>query len=168
LGIITTVWRKPLFIYYWLPPILWGLAVLCISSDIGSDSHTRDWLQWLLSRFVTLNPAQLNMINFYFRKTGHFMAYGIMSFLWLRAFRGHADYGPWRSCLWSLGLCLLYALMDEGIQLFCPTREASIRDVILDMSGSSVAALIFGAVWTPGAKTAAISGMVGRQTTGPE
>jgi len=139
-----------------------------MSGDVGSDSHSRDWLRWLLSPFVTLNLAQLNMINFYFRKTGHVLAYGFMSFLWFRAFRGHADYGPWRACIWALGLCLFFALMDEGCQWFYPTRGASIRDVILDMSGSSLAALITGALWTPGAKTAVISGIAGGQAIGPE
>jgi VanZ family protein len=168
LNIIPPVWRKPLFTYYWLPPVLWGLAVLVMSGDMGSNSHTRSLLQWLLSGFVTLDPSQFDMINFYFRKTGHFLAYGFMSFLWFRAFRAHADYGPWRACIWSLGLCLLFALMDEGLQSFYPTRGASIRDVILDMSGSSLAALITRAVWTPGSKTMALSGIVGGQTIGPE
>jgi VanZ family protein len=139
-----------------------------MSGDVGSDSHSRDWLQWLLSWFVTLKPAQLDMINFYFRKTGHVLVYGWMYFLWFRAFRGHADYGPGRACIWSLGLCLFLALMDEGDQWFYPSRGASIRDVILDMSGSSLAALITGAVWTPGSKIAAISGTTGGQTIGPE
>ena len=91
-----------------------------------------------------------------------------MYFLWFRAFRGHADYGPWRACLWSLGFCLFFASMDEGRQWFYASRGASVDDVILDMSGASLAALITGAVWTPGSKSAAISGIAGGQTIGPE
>ena len=102
------------------------------------------------------------------RKTGHVLAYGVMYVLWFRAFRGHADYGPWRACLWSLGVCLFYASMDEGRQWFYPSRGASIYDVILDMSGAGLAALITGAVWTPGSKPVVISGNTGGQTIGPE
>jgi len=155
-------------LYYWLPPVFWGLAVLCLSGDLGSGKNTLGILKWLFAWFVDLTPAQLKIINFYVRKTGHFMAYGLMYVLWFRAFRAQAHYGPWRACLWSLGFCLLFASMDEGRQWFDPSRGASIRDVILDMSGASLTALIVGAVWPPGSKTAAISGIAGGQTIGPE
>jgi VanZ family protein len=152
---------------YWLPPVLWGLAVLCLSGDLGSGKNTLGILQWLLSWFVALEPAQLNMINFYLRKTGHILAYGLMNLLWFRAFRGHAHYGPWRACLWSLGFCLLFSSIDEGRQWFYPSRGASIWDVILDMTGAALGALVTAAVWRPGSKTAAIAGIPGRQTRGP-
>ena len=155
-------------LYYWLPPVLWGLAVLSLSGDVGSDTNTRHLLQWLLSGLVALKPAQIDLINFCLRKTGHVLAYGCMYFLWFRAFREHADYGPWRSCLWSLGFCLFYSSTDEGRQWFYASRGASVYDVILDMSGAGLAALITGAVWTPGSQTAAISGIAGKQTIGPE
>ena len=155
-------------LYYWLPPVFWGLAVLCLSGDLGSGKNTLGILKWLFAWFVDLTPAQLKIINFYVRKTGHFLAYGLMYVLWFRAFRAQAHYGPWRTCLWSLGFCLFFASMDEGRQWFYPSRGASIRDVILDMSGASLTALIVGAVWPPGSKTAAISGIAGGQTIGPE
>jgi VanZ family protein len=139
-----------------------------MSGDLGSGKNTLGILDWLLSWFVDLKPAQLTMINFYGRKTGHVLAYGLMYFLWFRAFRAQADYGPWRTCLWSLGCCLFFASMDEGRQWFYASRGASIRDVILDMSGATLTALIAGAVWRPGSKTAAISGIAGGQTVEPE
>ena len=162
------IWRKPHFLSHWLPPILWGLAVLSLSGDAGSDTNTRHLLQWLLSGVVALKPAQIDLINFCLRKTVHVLAYGCMYFLWFRAFRGNADYGPWRACLWSLGFCLLYSSADEGRQWFYASRGASIYDVLLDMSGASLAALIAGKIWTPASKPAVISGKAGRQTAGPE
>jgi len=168
LGSAPPFWRRPNLFYYWLPPVLWGLAVLSLSGDMGSDANTKRLLQWLLSWFVALEPAQLNLINLYVRKTGHVLAYGLMYFLWVRAFREHADYRPWRACLWSLGFCLGFALMDEGSQGFSLSRGARGYDVILDMSGASLAALITGAVWTPGSQTAVISETAGGQTLGPE
>lgn len=139
-----------------------------MSGDLGSGKNTLGILKWLLSWFVDLEPAQLRLLNFYVRKTGHVLAYALMYLLWFRAFRAQAHYGPWRACLWSLGFCLFYALMDEGRQWFYDSRGASIGDVILDMSGVSLAALIAGAVWTPISKTAAISGIAEEQTMGPE
>jgi len=152
LGSAPPFWRKPNFLYYWLPPLLWGLAVLCLSGDLGSGKNSLGILKWLLSWFVDPQPAQLKLINFYIRKTGHVLAYGLMSLLWFRAFRAQANYGVWRACLWSLGFCLLFSLSDEGRQWFHSSRGASGRDVLLDMSGASLAALITGAVWTSRAK----------------
>ena len=141
MGSAPPFWRKPNFLNYWLPPLLWGLAVPCLSGDLGSGKNTLGILRWLFSWFVDLKPAQINQANFYVRKTGHVLAYGLMYFLWFRAFRAQAHYKPWPASLWSLGLCLLYASMDEGRQWFYDTRGASIRDVILDMSGASLTAL---------------------------
>jgi len=168
LGSAPSFWRKPNFLYYWLPPLLWGLAVLCLSGDLGSGKNSLGILKWLCSWFVDLEPAQLKLINFYVRKTGHVLAYGLMSLLWFRAFRAQAHYGVWSACLWSLGLCLFYASMDEGRQWFSVTRGGSIIDIFLDMAGASLTALIAAAVWTPGSKSAAISGLAEGQIIGPE
>lgn len=149
MGSTVPIWRQPHLIYYWAPPILWGLAILGMAGNVGSWKNTNFLLQWLLSWFVVPKPAQLNMINYYMRKTGHALAYGCMYFLWFRAFRKQAGYRPWRACFWSLGFCLLFASMDEGCQWFYNSRGASIRDVMLDMSGASLAALITAAVWRP-------------------
>jgi VanZ family protein len=168
LGSAAIFWRKPNFLYYWLPPVVWGLAVLWMSGDWGSEKNSLGLFKWLLSWFMDLEPAQLKLINFYVRKTGHFLAYGLMYGLWFRAFRAQARYGPWPACLWALGFCLFFSSMDEGRQWFYASRGASVRDVILDMSGTSLAALIAGTVWTPGSKTAAISGITEGQAIGPE
>jgi len=138
-----------------------------MSGDLGSGKNTLGIIKWFFPWFVALTPAQLDLANFYLRKTGHFLAYGLMYFLWFRAFRGHADYGPWRACLWSLGCCLFYASMDEGRQWFYPSRGASIRDVMLDMSGASLVALITGAVWRPRSPALSIP-ITGGHATGPE
>jgi VanZ family protein len=167
-GSASRFWRKPNFLSYWLPPLLWGLIVLCLSGDLGSAKHSLGLLKWLCSWFVDLGPAQLKTLNFYARKTGHVLAYGSMYFLWFRAFRAQAHYGPWRAALWSLGICLGYASLDEGRQWFFASRGASIYDVILDMSGASVAALITAAMWTPGSPSAALSRIAQGQIIGPE
>jgi VanZ family protein len=142
--------------------------VLLLSGDLGSGKNTLGLLKWLFPWFVDLEPAQLKSINFYVRKTGHVLAYALMYSLWFRAFRAQAHYGLWRASLWSLGLCLFYASMDEGRQWYYTSRGGSIRDVMLDMSGASLAALIAGAAWTPGSKSAAISELAAGRAIGPE
>jgi VanZ family protein len=155
-------------LYYWLPPVGWGLAVLSLSGDLGSGNNTLGLLKWLFSWFMDMEPAHLVLINIYGRKTGHVLAYGLMYFLWFRAFREQAGYGPWQACFWSLGFCLFFSSMDEGRQWFYASRGASIWDVMLDMSGAGLAALIAATVWMPGSKTTAISRITEGQTIGPE
>ena len=130
---------------------------MILSGDWGSSHNSLGMLKWLLSRFVALDPAQLYKLNFFLRKTGHAVSYGILCFLWFRAFVGQAGYRRGRSVLLSLGLCLLLALMDEGHQALTQLRGASILDVLLDLLGAGLAALITLAVWTPRAKVVSIS-----------
>jgi len=117
---------------------------------------------------VDQEPAEIDSINFYVRKTCHVIAYGCMYFLWFRAFRVQAHYGPWRGCLWSLGFCLFYASMDEGRQWFYASRGASIGDIFLDMSGAALAVLVIAEVWWPRYHALTLAGIPGRQTRGPE
>jgi VanZ family protein len=164
----TPIWRKLHFFYYWAPPILWGLAILFMSGNVGSGRNTYFLLQWLLSWLVVPKPDQLNMINYYMRKSGHVLSYGLMYFLWFRAFRGQADYRPWRACLWSLGLCLCVSSMDEGRQSFYPSRGSSPWDVLLDMSAASLAALISAAVWRPRPPAVSLPRIAEGKNPGPE
>lgn len=129
--------------WYWLPPLAWCGVVLGLSGDLGSSQHTYVLLKWLLSWSPPVSPAQFDLIHFYFRKTlGHFGNYAFVYFLWFRAFRGQKGYQPGRAFLWSLGLCLSLALLDEGHQALFPSRGSSLRDVALDLAGASTAALI--------------------------
>jgi VanZ family protein len=162
------IWRKPHFFYYWAPPILWGMAILVMLGNLGSGRNTFFLLQWLFSCFVVPNPAQLKMINFYMRKSGHAMAYGLMYFLWFRAFSGHAGYRPWRACLWPLGLSLCFSLMDEGRQSLYSSRGSSPWDVLLDRSAAGLAGLIIAVVWRPRPQAKSLPRMAAGENPGPE
>jgi VanZ family protein len=142
------------------------LAIIGMSGDVASAKNTFGLLKWLLSWLVDLKPAQIYRVNFYLRKTGHALAYGLMYFLWFRAFRGHLGTTPWRAFFSALGLCLLVSMTDEGRQTLVKTRGGSGYDVLLDLSGASLAALITFAVWTPRPKARALAGATGRQTAG--
>ena len=123
--------------------------IVVFSGDLGSAQHSLGILKWLLS-WLPLEPGQFDRIHFYVRKTvGHFGNYALLYFLWLRAFRSNPGHRPGWVCLWSLALCLVLALLDEGHQAFFASRGSSLRDVALDMSGATVAALITRLVWNP-------------------
>lgn len=167
-SLTTPIWRTPNFFYYWVPPILWGVAILVMSGNWGSGKNTLNLLHWLLSWVVTLGPAQLKIVNHYLRKSGHVLAYALMYFLWFRAFRGQADYRRWRACLWSLVLCLCVSSMDEWRQSFYSSRGSSPWDVLLDMSAAGLAALIIAAVRWPRPQAGSLSRIAEKENPGPE
>ncbi|MGO9620710.1 MAG: VanZ family protein [Desulfobaccales bacterium] len=138
------------FLGYWLPVLVWCGLMLALSGDLGSANNTGKVLHWLLP---TLSPAQFELIHFYIRKSvGHVGNYGFLYFLWFRAFRADPGYRGGRAFLWSLGLCLAMALLDEGHQTRLASRTGCLRDVGLDLAGSSGAALILAIFRTPGQK----------------
>ncbi len=137
------------FLWYWLPPLVWCGVVLYLSGDLGSARNTLGILKWLLS-WIPMSPAQFDLVHHYFRKiVGHFGNYGFLYFLWFRAFQGNLGYRPGGACLRSLSLCLALALLDEGHQGMFASRTGSLRDVVLDLTGVSTAALVTSIFWTP-------------------
>jgi VanZ family protein len=149
LGLNISFLRGKEFWWYWLPPLSWCTVIVVISGDLGSAQHTLVILKWLLS-WLTLEPKEFNEVHYLVRKTiGHFGNYAFLFFLWFRAFRSNQNHRPGRVYLWSLVLCLILALLDEGHQAMFSSRGSSLKDVALDMSGATVAALITRFVRTP-------------------
>jgi len=129
------------FCLYWLPPLLGTAAILVLSGELGSSRHTRELLAWLWSWLPFWRPEQLEQTTGYLRKAGHVTAYAALYFLWFRAFRGqlYPRLGP--AVSWSLSICLLIALLDEGHQSLVASRTGCIGDVALDFGAAALAAL---------------------------
>jgi len=71
----------------------------------------------------------IEVIHYAIRKAAHFTEYGVLFLLLIRGpMRGHTA--------WALAVCALYAMLDEGHQMFIPDRTASLYDVALDFSGA--------------------------------
>jgi len=124
----------------WCPPLLWGLAILILSGDLGSSHNTFGLIQWLISRVADLSAGQIAALHGAMRKLGHMLAYGVLCFLWFRSFQVHR---PDRRgfCLFLAVLCsLAVALLDEGHQLMVGTRRGSLMDVGWDMAGAGLTA----------------------------
>jgi len=79
----------------------------------------------------------------YLRKAGHIMAYGGLYFLWFRAWFWRLSPRRGSAILWSLALCLVTALLDEGHQALVPSRTGCLSDVALDFGAAALAALAF-------------------------
>ncbi len=119
------------------------------SSDTLSFQHTSrflgPFLRWLMP---DITPLGLHHAMIVVRKMGHMCEYAILFLLLFHALRAtlRGDDLQWR---WSdagasLLLVMAYAASDEFHQRFVRTREASIRDVLIDSAGAVVA---LGVLW---------------------
>jgi len=122
------------------------------SSDRGSFQHSsriiEPLLRWL---FPKLADEAVHATVLFARKCAHLAEYAVLAVLLWRALRRSSEQGdaPWRWPVAGLTLALvaLYAATDEFHQVFVPSRQASVLDVLLDTLGGALA-LFF--VWAAG------------------
>jgi VanZ family protein len=133
-------WR--VFLWYWLPVILWMALIFTGSADTSSFQHSSriigPILHWL---FPNMAPDTVNELVFIARKGAHLTEYAILGLLFWRALRRpNRDVSrPWDWPLAGRALLLtaLYAASDEFHQYFVPSRQSSVIDVLIDSSGAA-------------------------------
>ena len=133
-----------LWINAWLPVAV-GIFIVIVESTpaFGADrtSHPLRWLVQLI--FGQLSDTTWDLVHHLIRKSGHFLGYGTLGLLWLRAWRMTA---PDTQFLSQGGLALLgtalVASWDEWHQTFLPNRTGSPYDVLLDCCGATAAYLL--------------------------
>jgi VanZ family protein len=134
------------FLRFWLPVLVWMAVIFTASCDRGSFQHSSrivaPFVRWL---WPQVSPETLHTIVLCVRKCGHLTEYAVLALLLWRAWRpaDPPEEAPWR---WSraglvLALVALYAASDEFHQAFVPTREASVKDVLIDLFGAALALL---------------------------
>jgi VanZ family protein len=108
---------------YWLPVLAYCLFIFAQS---GGASPLR----------MHLFPHQ--------DKVAHFLGYGFLGALFVRAFWGTRPETDWRM-LWLLGAACagLYGLTDEFHQSFVSTRSADPADFVADIVGGATGAWLF-------------------------
>jgi VanZ family protein len=114
----------------WLPVLLWGAAIFILSTSLFSSANTSKIitpiLEWLMP---AASAATIAVIHALIRKSAHFANYGILFWLLIR---GPLSQRPYLALL----LCVAYAFLDEGHQIFVPGRSPSLYDVALDSTGA--------------------------------
>jgi VanZ family protein len=114
----------------WLPVIVWAVLIFCLSTSAFSASNTAQIidpiLRWI---FPGISAAAIDVGHMLVRKSAHFTEYGVLFWLLIRGPMVERPY-------LALMLCVVYALSDEGHQVFVPGRSASLYDVALDSSGA--------------------------------
>jgi VanZ family protein len=92
---------------------------------------------WLSGR-ESITVSEQGLVNFFFFKTLHVIEYGILFVTTLRAVQNTFRMGRIASFYAAFMITVLYAVSDELHQVFVPTREGKLRDVIIDAIGASL------------------------------
>ena len=113
--------RTKIFVFYWLPVILYCLLIFIQSSYPATHSL----------------PSSPHM-----DKLVHAGAYAVLGFLFFRLFQSTSI---WKSAVWlvifSALASSLFGISDEIHQHFVPSRTADIMDVMADIAGSFLGAV---------------------------
>ncbi len=113
-------------IRYGLPPVLWMGLIFFLSAQPTLPHHPDTLCDLIL------------------KKAGHMLEYGVLAFLFWRAFSEGGRGRPLPSALTAFVFSVLYAVLDEYHQTFVPGRNGRLTDVGIDAVGSLVALLLAG------------------------
>lgn len=137
---------------FWLnawSPVALAVVLVSISSTsyFGSDRMNGPLRAIWQTLFGPVSPAHWYWFVFAFRKSCHFIGYGVIGLAWLRAWRlTFPGFGFFSEAgLALLGTALL-ASCDEFHQRFIPNRTGSPWDVLLDCFGAMTICLLAYAV----------------------
>jgi len=129
----------------WLPVIVAVCVIVTESTvEFGAD-HTSRPLRWIWEHvFGHVSNARWAILHHHLRKTGHFLGYGTMGLLWLRAFWMSLPRAAFllNALLAVVGTAIV-ASLDEYHQSFLPNRTGIPSDVLLDCSGAVVLVLLY-------------------------
>jgi VanZ family protein len=144
--------KAGVFVKYWLLPLIWMVVIFSASGDSHSFQHSSriigPLLHWL---FPHLSHEKVDVIVTAVRKCAHLTEYAVLAFLFWRALWRPVRRDPrpwsWRHAGAAILLVAFYASTDEFHQRFVPSRDASVRDVLIDTTGAVLGMLLLWAIW---------------------
>ena len=135
----------------WLLVLAWLGLILVGSGDGLSAPNTSRFLQPLLHwLFPMLSPKGLWQGIVAIRKGGHLTEFAILALLarhaWVRTLNGRAALAGLSPAALAFTFAVLCAAGDEWRQSFVPSREGSLRDVLIDAVGAALGLWVVGAI----------------------
>jgi lipopolysaccharide/colanic/teichoic acid biosynthesis glycosyltransferase/VanZ family protein len=125
------------FAAYWLPPLVWMAMIFPVGNKALSSSLVYEIFVGAFKKiFPDAGEAFYGISYIIFRKSLHFLEYGILAFLLYRALRGRSR-TRW-SARWALSagaVAVAYGFLDEFLQSFVPNRYGSPIDWGVDAAG---------------------------------
>lgn len=127
----------------YVPLVLWIGVIFFLSSGQGASGRTSLIIRPILE-FLFPNAPEETLMFYHgaIRKCAHFTEYAVLGFLSCRAFLTRFE-SRWLVAVISLGLVVLISSLDEFNQSFNPLRTSSPYDVAIDISGGTVAILLY-------------------------
>jgi len=114
----------------WLPVVVWGVVIFMMSTTTFSALNTSKFIEPALSWLLPFASKEtITLLHALVRKCAHFTEYAVLFWLLLRGPMAGRPY-------LALTVCILYAFLDEGHQVFVDGRTPSFWDVALDSSGA--------------------------------
>ena len=127
----------------WGPVIAWSVVLFILSTSVFSAANTSRYIEPLVRWFLpSATAATVALIHGLIRKAAHFTNYAVLFWLLIRGPMAGRPYA-------ALGLCVAYAFLDEGHQIFVLGRTAALYDVALDSSGALFGRFLNAAVAEP-------------------
>ena len=133
----------------------WAVFIFIMSSQTAEKSSavSGGLIEWFLqysfpdfqSFSVENQTALIETFQFLFRKTAHFMIYGVLGVFSFLTFVTYQKFlFRIRLAISSL-VCLTYAITDEIHQIFVAGRSGELRDVMIDFLGALLGILLLAA-----------------------
>lgn len=105
---------------FFLPVILWAGVIFAFSSQPTGGASQIEWQDFII------------------KKSAHIFVYFVLSVLLYRSMI-NSGVQKKKAMYTAILLCMFYGVTDEFHQSFTPGREPTLRDVIIDTIGASLA-----------------------------
>lgn len=140
--------EKAMNLRRWAPPLMWMGVIFWFSSGAWTAEATASWTLPLLQALLFwATKDQLLFLHVLLRKLGHVIEYGLLAFLWRRAFVRGSGLAQPRTNWGAFGITVGYAAFDELHQGWTGLRSASASDIVLDAAGAGVTLLLLQCGW---------------------
>ena len=123
-----------------LAVVFWMAIIFKLSAQPGEQSNLLSTkVTTLIVSLAKLFSPDVNVLslNYLVRKGAHFAAYLVLGIIVLFAMR-RIDLMGKQGVVFTLLLCISYAITDELHQAFVPGRTPKMLDVLIDSSGASL------------------------------
>lgn len=146
-----TNYKKIYFVVAWALAIGWMALIFYLSSQVSYQSNN-------LSKGVAKNIVEIinkllpnaaidaRTFNNILRKFAHFSSYMVLSILVQNALE-KSGFSKRLSFIYTITICVLYAISDELHQAFVPGRGPQFTDILIDSLGVIAGTLTF-RVWS--------------------
>lgn len=139
--------RRRRILIAWLIVVAWAGVIWTLGGDGFSAGETSGWFSSILNAIgIEITPGQRYRMAIFIRKSAHFVEYGILAVLAFRAALLSAGRNQIATAAWTaLFLVATLATADEARQAFLASRTGSPIDVMIDITGGSLA--VIGIIW---------------------